>query len=81
VSLTWTASSTSGITSYNVYRALYTSSVCGSYSDIASTASTVTAYTDNAVTDGTSYCYATTAVDSSGESAYSNIVQAAIPAP
>jgi fibronectin type 3 domain-containing protein len=57
------------------------SSVCGSYSDIGSTASTVTAYTDNAVTDGTSYCYATTAVDSSGESAYSNIVQAAIPAP
>ena len=81
VSLTWTASSTSGITSYNVYRALYVSSVCGSYSDIGSTASTVTAYTDNAVTDGTSYCYATTAVDSSGESAYSNIVQAAIPAP
>jgi hypothetical protein len=81
VSLTWTASATEGITSYNVYRALYTSNVCGSYSSIASTASTVTAYTDNSVTDGTTYCYATTAVDPDGESGYSNVVQAAIPAP
>jgi Abnormal spindle-like microcephaly-assoc'd, ASPM-SPD-2-Hydin len=81
VSLTWTASSTTGITSYNVYRAIYTASVCGSYSDIGSTASSVTAYTDNVVTDGTTYCYATTAVDPDGESAYSNVVQAAIPAP
>jgi hypothetical protein len=81
VSLTWTASTTTGITSYNVYRAVYASSVCGSYSNIGSTASTVTAYTDNVVTDGTTYCYATTAVDSGGESAYSNVVQAAIPAP
>jgi hypothetical protein len=81
VSLTWTASSTTGVTSYNVYRAVYTGSVCGSYSDIGSTASSVTAYTDNVVTDGTTYCYATTAVDPDGESAYSNVVQAAIPAP
>jgi Abnormal spindle-like microcephaly-assoc'd, ASPM-SPD-2-Hydin len=81
VSLTWTASTTTGITSYNVYRAVYASSVCGSYSNIGSTASTVTAYTDSVVTDGTTYCYATTAVDSGGESAYSNVVQAAIPAP
>jgi fibronectin type 3 domain-containing protein len=81
VSLTWTASTTTGITSYNVYRAVYASSVCGSYSNIGSTASTVTAYIDSVVTDGTTYCYATTAVDSGGESAYSNVVQAAIPAP
>jgi hypothetical protein len=81
VSLTWTASATEGITSYNVYRALYTSNVCGSYSSIGSTASTITAYTDNLVTDGTTYCYATTAVDPDGESGYSNVVQAAIPAP
>jgi len=81
VSLTWTASVTEGITSYNVYRALYTSNVCGSYSSIGSTASTITAYTDNLVTDGTTYCYATTAVDPDGESGYSNVVQAAIPAP
>jgi hypothetical protein len=81
VSLTWTASTTSGITSYNVYRAIYTSSVCGSYSNIGSTTASITAYTDSLVTDGTTYCYATTAVDPDGESGYSNVVQAAIPAP
>jgi fibronectin type 3 domain-containing protein len=78
--LSWTASTTSGITSYNVYRAVFGSS-CGSYSSIGSTASTVTSYTDSVVVDGTTYCYATTAVDPSGESGYSNISQANIPAP
>ena len=33
------------------------------------------------VTDGKTYCYATTAVDPNGESAYSNLTQAVIPAP
>jgi hypothetical protein len=80
VSLSWTASTTSGITSYNVYRAVF-GTKCGAYSNIGSTASTVTTFTDNVVTDGTTYCYATTAVDPNGESGYSNITQAAIPAP
>jgi fibronectin type 3 domain-containing protein len=64
-----------------VYRSVYSSSKCGTYSNIASTASSSTAYTDNNVTDGTTYCYATTAVDSGGESGYSNITQAVIPPP
>jgi hypothetical protein len=82
VALSWTASATSGITSYNVYRAVFASSVCGSYANVGTTASSITAFTDNGpLTDGTTYCYATTAVDPSGESAYSNIVQVAIPAP
>jgi hypothetical protein len=82
VGLSWTASATSGITSYNVYRAIYVSNVCGAYTNVGTTASTVFTFTDNGpLTDGTTYCYATTAVDPSGESAYSNIVQAAIPAP
>jgi hypothetical protein len=82
VNLSWTASTTSGITSYNVYRAVYASNVCGSYANVGSTASSVTTFTDNGpLTDGTTYCYATTAVDANGESARSNIVQAAIPAP
>jgi hypothetical protein len=82
VNLSWTASSTSGITSYNVYRAIYASNVCGSYTNVGTTASSVTTFTDNGpLTDGTTYCYATTAVDANGESAYSNIIQAAIPAP
>ncbi|HEX4785996.1 MAG TPA: choice-of-anchor D domain-containing protein [Candidatus Sulfotelmatobacter sp.] len=82
VLLTWNASSSSNISTYSVYRAVYGGS-CGGFSKIASTSYTVTTYTDSAVTDGTNYCYATTAVDSSnGESAYSNIVSnVQIPAP
>jgi fibronectin type 3 domain-containing protein len=79
--LSWKASTTSGVTGYNVYRAVYGTTTCGSYSNIGSTASSDTAYTDNAVTDGTTYCYATTAVDADGESGYSNIVHAVIPPP
>jgi hypothetical protein len=81
VSLSWTASTTSGITSYNVYRAVYATNSCGSYSNIGSAPSSSTVFTDSVVADGTTYCYATTAVDAGGESGYSNIAQAAIPAP
>ncbi|MFZ0300313.1 MAG: choice-of-anchor D domain-containing protein [Candidatus Sulfotelmatobacter sp.] len=81
VGLKWTASTTTGITSYNVYRAIYSGSACGSYTNIGSSPSSNPAYTDSVVADGTTYCYATTAVDPSGESAYSNIIQAVIPAP
>jgi Abnormal spindle-like microcephaly-assoc'd, ASPM-SPD-2-Hydin len=81
VSLGWTASTTTGVTSYNVYRAIYSGSACGSYTNIGSSPSSIPAYTDSVVADGTTYCYATTAVDPSGESAYSNIIQAVIPAP
>jgi hypothetical protein len=81
VSLTWKASSSSGVTSYNIYRAVYTANSCGSYSNIGSTPASTTAYTDSVVADGTTYCYATASIDPSGESGYSNIVQAAIPAP
>jgi len=81
VNLSWTASTSSGVTSYNVYRAVYGTISCGSYSKIGSTPSSSTTYTDTVVVDGTTYCYATTAVDPSGESGYSNISQAAIPPP
>jgi hypothetical protein len=81
VSLTWKASSSSGVTSYNIYRSIYVANSCGSYSNIASTPSPSTAYTDSVVADGTTYCYATTSVDASGESGYSNITQAVIPPP
>lgn len=82
VNLSWTASASEGISGYNVYRALYTSS-CGAFSKINSLLDTSTVYTDAAVTDGSSYCYATTAVNSSNEeSGYSNIVSnLQIPAP
>lgn len=75
VNLSWNASTSSGVSGYNIYRAVYVSS-CGSYSKInGSTLDTATVYTDFSVVDGTAYCYATTAVNSSNEeSGYSNIV-------
>ena len=74
VDLSWSASTSSDISGYNVYRSVYTSS-CGSFSKINSILNTSTIYTDTLVVNGTSYCYATTAMDSSNqESGYSNIV-------
>lgn len=82
VNLSWNASTSSNVSGYNIYRAVYTTS-CGSFSKINSLLNTGTLYTDAAVTDGTSYCYAATAVNtSSAESGYSNIVSnIQIPAP
>jgi hypothetical protein len=75
VNLSWTASTTTDVVSYNIYRALYSSSACGAFSKINPVPNTTTLYTDNAVASSTAYCYATTAVDSSNaESTYSNIV-------
>jgi fibronectin type 3 domain-containing protein len=74
VNLSWNASTSSNISGYNIYRAVYVTS-CGNYTKINSVLNTGTLYTDSAVVDGTSYCYAATAVDSSNEeSGYSNIV-------
>lgn len=74
VSLSWTASTSSNISGYNVYRAVYGTS-CGSYGKINSVLNTNTLYTDSTVADGTSYCYAATTVNTSDEeSGYSNIV-------
>jgi uncharacterized protein RhaS with RHS repeats len=83
VNLSWNASTSSNISGYNIYRAAYSSSACGSFAKINSTLNTGTLYTDSAVTDGSSYCYATTAVNTSNEeSGYSNIVSPVqVPAP
>ena len=82
VNLSWNASSSSNISGYNVYRAVYSSS-CGPFAKVNSTLNTTTLYTDSAVNDGASYCYATTAVNTSNEeSGYSNIASPVqIPAP
>jgi hypothetical protein len=75
VNLSWTASTSSDVAGYNVYRALYSGSSCGAMSKINSVLDTTTVYTDSTVANSTAYCYATTAVDSSSqESSYSNIV-------
>jgi len=73
VDLSWTASTSSNILGYNIYRATQSGS-CGSFSKINAVLNTGTLYTDAAVASGTTYCYAATAVNtSSEESSYSNI--------
>jgi hypothetical protein len=75
VNLSWTASTSTDVVSYNVYRARYSNSACGALAKINPVPNTTTLYTDTTVANSTSYCYATTAVDSTNaESSYSNIV-------
>jgi hypothetical protein len=74
VNLSWTASTSTDVVGYNVYRAQFNSG-CGAFSKINPVLNTSTIYSDSAVTNSTAYCYATTAVDTSNaESGYSNIV-------
>jgi len=82
VNLSWSASTSSNISGYNIYRAAY-ASACESFSKINSLLNTGTLYTDPAVVDGATYCYATTAVNTSNEeSGYSNVVSnVQVPAP
>jgi hypothetical protein len=82
VNLSWSASTSSNVSGYNIYRAPY-ASACGSFSKINSLLNTGTLYTDSAGVDGATYCYATTAVNTSNEeSGYSNIVsKVQVPAP
>ncbi|MGO9088042.1 MAG: hypothetical protein ACLQBK_22725 [Candidatus Sulfotelmatobacter sp.] len=82
VNLSWNASTSSNISGYNIYRAVYVNS-CGSFSKINPVLNTGLLYSDLAVVGGTSYCYATTAVNTSDEeSGYSNLVSNIhIPAP
>jgi hypothetical protein len=82
VNLSWSASTSSNVSGYNIYRAAY-ASACGSFSKINSLLNTGTLYTDSAVVDGATYCYATTAVNTSNEeSGYSNVVSnVQVPAP
>ena len=78
VSLSWSASSSSGISYYKVYRGSVNG---GPYTLVKSNIGS-TSYTDSNVQSGTTYYYVTTAVDSSGmESTYSTPAQAVIPMP
>ena len=73
--LNWTASVTSGVTGYNVYRG----TTLGSYTKINSSQVTTLNYTDSAVATGTTYFYVVTALSSVGESSYSTPATAVIP--
>lgn len=78
VALSWSAS-TSSVLGYNVYRGTKSG---GPYSKLNATPQPATVYTDATVASGTTYYYVATAVDAtSGESAYSNQVVAAVPTP
>jgi Protein of unknown function (DUF1573)/Abnormal spindle-like microcephaly-assoc'd, ASPM-SPD-2-Hydin len=75
VNLSWTASTSTDVVGYNLYRALFSNSTCGAFAKINPVPDTATLYTDSTVANSTAYCYATTAVDTSNaESSYSNIV-------
>jgi hypothetical protein len=79
VALSWTASTSSTVTGYNVYRGAVSG---GPYTKLTASPVTAVAYTDFAVQAGQTYYYVTTAVDGSGnESAYSNQAQAVVPSP
>lgn len=79
VTLGWTASSSPGITGYNVYSG---TSSGGPYTQLNSALVTNTTYTDTTVQAGQTYYFVTTAVDSQGvESAYSNQAVAIVPSP
>jgi Putative Ig domain len=75
--LSWTASTSSDIVGYNVYRSTVSG---GSYGKVNSSPVAGLTYTDSSVVAGQTYYYVTTSVDSSGdESQNSNQVQAVIP--
>ena len=78
VSLSWTASTSSGVTGYDIYR----SSVSGGpYTEVTTSPVAGTNYTDTTVAAGQTYFYVAAAVGSGGTSAYSNQAQATVPSP
>jgi hypothetical protein len=81
VVLTWTASATSGVVGYNIYRG--TTSGGESSTALNSGPFNGTAYTDTNVTAGASYYYVVKAVASDGvtQSASSSETSASVPSP
>jgi len=77
VSLTWTASASSNVVGYNIYRG---SADGGPYSLLTASPVNTTSYSDATVQSGQTYFYVATAVDSNGnESVFSTSAQAAVP--
>jgi hypothetical protein len=74
--LTWAASTSAGITGYDVYRG---TAAGGPYTLLITTPDPSTSYTDNTVQSGQTYYYVVTSVDSANvQSAYSNAVSATV---
>jgi fibronectin type 3 domain-containing protein len=68
VNLSWTQSTSSGLTGNNVYRATGTGGSFSLYAKLSPT----TSFADTNVTSRQTYCYTVTAVNAAGESAPSN---------
>ncbi len=79
VSLSWTASTSTGVVGYNIYRGATSG---GPYTKLTASPVAGLAYTDSSVLAGQTYYYVATAVDSSNnESAYSSQASAIVPTP
>jgi len=79
VTLSWTASTSSGVMGYNVYRGGQSG---GPYTVLNPALVSGTIYEDSTVQAGQTYYYVTAAVNSKGvESTYSNQVAAVVPSP
>jgi len=77
VALSWTASTSSGVAGYNVYRSTVSG---GSYSKLTGSPIAGTAYSDSTVASGTQYYYVLTSVGTNGtESGYSTQVAVKVP--
>ena len=79
VSLSWTASVSSNVSGYNLYRG---TTAGGPFTKVNSTLIVATSYQDTTVQAGQAYYYVATAVDGSGaESVYSGEAPAIVPTP
>ena len=76
IALSWTASSATGLTGYNVYRS---SSAGGTFTKLNSAVVTSASYADEAAPAGATSYYQVTAVNAAGESARSATASAARP--
>ena len=77
VALTWSASKSSGVVGYHVYRGTTSG---GPYTKLTPAAISETRYTDTSVGAGHTYYYVVTSVDSDGlESSHSNQAAATVP--
>ena len=79
VALNWTASTSSNVAGYNVYRGTQSA---GPFTKVTGSVVAGTTYTDSSVVAGTTYYYEATAVSTSGtESASTASVSAVVPTP